>query len=159
MTTVFKVGEEARQLGETPLRGRGDCSEFGDAFPGVTPFRRLRGTGLLEVGEADLHAYVDGELDPKRRSIVEAVLALNPLLRGRVEAFRAINADLKGLFADELPPMSMGVSRLSADLERKLAQIVRRSRRRALLARIRALAAGLLRWNHPELDGQSPPLR
>jgi anti-sigma factor RsiW len=163
VTTVFKSGQELDPLSQTTAQGAGDCSGFAQVSPGVMPFRRVAGTRLPEVDEADLHAYVDGQLEPERRFLVEAVLARNLLQRRRAEAFRAINTNLQDLLGGDLPPMSADLSRFSADLERRIAQISRRSRRRDLVSRIRTLVASalaaLLRWNTSELDQQTRPLR
>jgi anti-sigma factor RsiW len=41
------------------------------------------------VSETDLHAFIDGELSPKRAAAIEAALASDPLLAARVRDFRA----------------------------------------------------------------------
>jgi len=46
------------------------------------------------IGEIDLHAYVDGQLDAARRADVEAFLALHPEAAGEVQALRAQNQAL-----------------------------------------------------------------
>lgn len=50
------------------------------------------------VDEADLHAYVDGRLEPARCVAVEAYLAANPAERQRLADYRAIDAELRRLF-------------------------------------------------------------
>ena len=50
------------------------------------------------VNDADLHAYVDGELDDRRRLQVEAWLAANPKARARVSQYRQLNQDLHRLY-------------------------------------------------------------
>jgi anti-sigma factor RsiW len=62
------------------------------------------------IGEADLHAFVDGQLPASRRAEVKAVLAERPELRARVEALRAQKAALQEFFqpiADEPIPMRL----------------------------------------------------
>ena len=41
------------------------------------------------VSEIDLHAFIDGELPPKRAAAVEAAMARDPVLAARVRDFRA----------------------------------------------------------------------
>lgn len=50
------------------------------------------------IGDSDLHAYVDGRLDPVRRAKVEAWLARNPELAERVAAWRAQVEALHALY-------------------------------------------------------------
>jgi len=50
------------------------------------------------VQDSDLHAYVDGWLEPERRLEFEASLAEDPLAAERVEAFRRQNDGLHALF-------------------------------------------------------------
>ena len=61
-----------------------------------------------QIDESELHALVDGELDPARQAEVEAWLSENPEAAGRVARYRAQNAGLHALFDDvlneELPP-------------------------------------------------------
>jgi anti-sigma factor RsiW len=140
VTTVFKPGRQLHPLSGRVAHGSGDCSAYEENTPAVTPFRRQGSSRLPALGETDLHAYVDGRLDCGRQSQVEAVLARNPGQRRRVEAYRAINANLRGLYDGELAPMSAGLARLARDLEGQMAQVARESRRRALLARLRQLA-------------------
>jgi anti-sigma factor RsiW len=76
--------------------------------------------------EAELHAYVDGELPADRRTAVEAWLAANPPDAARVAAWRAqadlINARYAGVAQEAVPPR--------LDVER----LGRRERRRPLIA-------------------------
>ncbi len=51
------------------------------------------------VGEGDLHAYVDGQLDIGRRAAVEDHLAENPEAARRVAAYQAQRAALRAAFA------------------------------------------------------------
>jgi anti-sigma factor RsiW len=53
------------------------------------------------VPDADVHAYVDGQLEPRRAAALEAALATDPELAARVAALRALNAALR----DALDPV------------------------------------------------------
>lgn len=73
------------------------------------------------VEEADLHALVDGELDPERRRKVEDHLLQHPEDAALVETWRRQNAALRAAFepvAQEPPPLSLrgAVSRRGASL-------------------------------------------
>jgi anti-sigma factor RsiW len=61
------------------------------------------------VTEAELHAWVDGQLAPPRRAAVEAYLALHPAEATRLQAYRDQNAGLRALFQpvleEALPPV------------------------------------------------------
>lgn len=97
----------------------------------------------LPPGESDLQAYVDGQLDARRRPVVEAYLAANPDEAARIEAYRAQNARLNELFAGE---MGRPLGGSLAGLERRLSRAMERQRsvRRALAsAACVALAVGL----------------
>lgn len=62
------------------------------------------------IEEADLHALVDGELDPERRRKVEDHLLQNPEDAALVEGWRRQNAALRAAFepvALETPPLSL----------------------------------------------------
>lgn len=50
------------------------------------------------VTEAELHAYVDGQLDTARRAAVEAYLAANPAQAERVRAYALQNEQMHTLF-------------------------------------------------------------
>jgi anti-sigma factor RsiW len=50
------------------------------------------------IEEEDLHAYIDGELDPVRHAQVDAALADDPALAYRVEQFRADKMRLAEIF-------------------------------------------------------------
>lgn len=52
----------------------------------------------MNMNEQDLHAYVDGQLDPARRAEIEAHLAANPQALARVEVYRKQNQTLHALF-------------------------------------------------------------
>ena len=61
------------------------------------------------IDEGELHALVDGELDPARQAEVEAWLSENPEAAGRVAGYRAQNAGMHALFDgvlnEDLPPV------------------------------------------------------
>ena len=86
--------------------------------------------------EAELHAYVDGELPADRRARVEAWLASHPQDAARVAAWQAqaglINARYAGVVQGPIPP------RLDVD---RLARI---DRRRPLLAAAAIVVAFVL---------------
>lgn len=48
--------------------------------------------------DADLHAYVDGMLDPERSRAVEEAMSRNPVLAGRVAEYRGDKLALKNLY-------------------------------------------------------------
>ena len=50
------------------------------------------------VDETDLHAYVDGRLEPARHAAVEAYLDANPAERRRLADYQTIDAELHRLF-------------------------------------------------------------
>jgi anti-sigma factor RsiW len=72
--------------------------------------------GVCSVNNADLHAYVDGQLDENRRIEIEAYLAGNPDAAEQVRQYRQLNQDLHRLFDPvlnecvpaELVPVSTG---------------------------------------------------
>ncbi|MDH3738957.1 MAG: anti-sigma factor, partial [Alphaproteobacteria bacterium] len=60
-----------------------------------------------QIGEGELHALVDGELDAARHAEVEAWLSENPEAARRVARYRAQNAGMHALYdgvlQEELP--------------------------------------------------------
>lgn len=60
------------------------------------------------ITEADLHAYVDGQLSAVRRQEVEAYLVENPEAAAQVKYYRDINQGLRALYdpvlSESLPP-------------------------------------------------------
>ena len=84
-----------------------------------------------QIDDGELHALVDGELDPARQAEVEAWLSENPDAAGRVARYRAQNAGLHALFD--------GV--LSEDLPLAVAGAL--AGRRQWLPRGAAIAAGI----------------
>ncbi|MGH8806839.1 MAG: anti-sigma factor family protein, partial [Noviherbaspirillum sp.] len=59
------------------------------------------------IGEADLHAYVDGQLDAARRAEVEAYLAAHPELAAQVQDLRAqtqaLHTSYDGVMNEPIP--------------------------------------------------------
>lgn len=59
------------------------------------------------VGEADLHAYADGQLSGPRRAEVEAFLAADPEAARKVEAWRrqtaGLHASLNAVLKEAVP--------------------------------------------------------
>ncbi|MBS0562063.1 MAG: anti-sigma factor [Proteobacteria bacterium] len=95
-------------------------------------------SGTQPIREEDLHAYVDGQLEPARRPAVEDYLAATPAAAAKVAAYAAQRNALHAAFdaraAEPLPP-ELDLSRL---LETRLA------RRRAPWRLAAASAAFLL---------------
>ena len=54
------------------------------------------------VSEAELHAYVDGELTPDERALVDAALAASPEDAALVRDVRELNEALRLRYADRL---------------------------------------------------------
>lgn len=52
----------------------------------------------VPVTEAELHAYLDGELPEARRAAVEAYLAAHPAEHARINAYRAQGEELRALY-------------------------------------------------------------
>jgi len=92
------------------------------------------------VGEEELHAYVDGRLDPARRAAVEHYLQRNWAEAERVGAYArqrdALRAAFAGLAAEPIPPR-LNLSRI---VEQRLAR--RRAPWRIAAGVALALAAG-----------------
>lgn len=64
----------------------------------------------MRPAEDDLHAYVDGQLDPARREQVEDWLAAHPDETERVHGWQALNASLRNAFdpvLSETPPENL----------------------------------------------------
>jgi len=80
---------------------------------GARPFSGLFPPGS-PISEADLHAYVDGQLAAARRGEVEAFLAGRPQAAGRVAAWQAQRRALHGLLdpvLDEPVPLRLALPR------------------------------------------------
>ena len=94
------------------------------------------------ISEEELHAYVDGDVDPARRLNIAVYLANHPLEAARTEAFRAQNDGIRALFdnlLDQRPP-----KRLRKLLQRHAARIAWRRRCAWGLALIAMIAVLLL---------------
>lgn len=87
------------------------------------------------INEEELHAYVDGRLEPQRRSEIETHLAENPADAKRVRSYQQQNAALTQLFDGAL---SEPVPRHLSDFHR------RASTRLSWLLRFGAVPASLL---------------
>jgi len=57
---------------------------------------------IQSVSEVDLHAYVDGQLDPQRKDEIEAFLEVDPEIAVKVTDCLQINQGLHDLFDDTL---------------------------------------------------------
>jgi len=92
------------------------------------------------IREEDLHAYIDGQLDPARRPALEEYLAATPEAAARVTAWAAQREALHAAFdaraAEPLPP-ELDLSRL---LEARLAR--RRAPWRLIAASVALLVVG-----------------
>ncbi len=87
------------------------------------------------ITDADLNAYVDGQLDAERRAEVEAHLADNPRDRARVTAWQEQAETLRALYghvAEEPVPSRLSVHRIAIE------------RRRSIMRTMSAMAAALL---------------
>lgn len=76
---------------------------------------------MMPITEADLHAYVDGELSPARRTDVEAHLADHPDAVLRVRAWREQKRALQRLFEplpDEPIPPALEAAAIPPDVRR-----------------------------------------
>jgi anti-sigma factor RsiW len=74
-------------------------------------------TGERPISEDDLHAYVDGVLEPARRAAVERHLADNPQTAVRVAGWQQANEALRravGWKAEEPVPSELNVGRIAA---------------------------------------------
>lgn len=98
------------------------------------------------VAEDDLQAYVDGQLDSRRRAAIESYLAANPRDAERLAAYRTQNIGLHALLDprpgsplkdDKLPPR---IAALAGALQ---AQLAEPEPRVAVSRRLRSLAASV----------------
>lgn len=102
--------------------------------------------------EADLHAYVDGQLPAERRAAVEARLAADPALRGRVSAWRLQNELITRLYPGAAVPPQLRPDRLLRTHRAGL-------RRLAAAAMLALTVGGGAGWLvHDRLPGQARPL-
>lgn len=109
------------------------------------------------VAEDDLQAYVDGQLDSRRRAAIESYLAANPKDAQRLSAYRAQNIGLHALFDprpgsplkdDKLPPRIVALAgALQAQLREPQPRAAVSRRLRNLAASVALLAtAGTAGW-------------
>ena len=89
------------------------------------------------VSEGDLHAYVDGQLDPARRAKVEAYLAAHPEDVARLNEYESQNFGLHVLFGGTEMHPDPAIDRLSA-------QFAQAMRRQGQLLELKRIAAGVL---------------
>src|SRR3546814_16112801 len=86
---------------------------------------------MQPIREDELHAYIDGALNPGRRAEIEAYLASHPAEAARAEAYRGQNLGLHALYSgriEEAVPLEFVA--LAAAVDRSLR---RRRRRRKIL--------------------------
>ncbi len=114
--------------------------------------------------ETVLSAYLDGELDPSRRLMVEAALLSSPRLAARLQELSRLRDAIRGLSRPAAPP-DLAASVLSrieeAEALRRSRGLARRQtlRRLALLAPFSAAAAALLiMWGQDALRLREPEL-
>ena len=101
----------------------------------MTPERR--------ISEADLHAYLDGELTPEDRAEVEAALAAAPAEAALVREFRDLNEAAQKRYAGRLAePVPASMLALLARIPRKPSAL-KRGRMAFAAALLIALTAGL----------------
>lgn len=93
-----------------------------------------------QINEAELHAYVDGRLEPQRRSEIEAYLAENPADAKRVRSYQHQNAALTQLFD---PALSEPVPSYLADFPRRTHAPSSRLLRHAAMAASLLMAASV----------------
>lgn len=119
-----------------------------------------------QVSEAELQAYVDGQLAVGGRVRIESYLAAHPAQAERLESYRKQNIGLHSLFdardgEDDLADLPPDMARLAGELDRKF------SRRRFADSRLPRLAAGfallfaagLGGWlTHDQLSRHNDPL-
>ncbi len=70
-------------------------------------------TRSVFVPESDLHAFVDGEIDPQRRAHLVAYLSQDPDAASKVDAWRGHGEKLRAAFApvlDEPLPLSLSLT-------------------------------------------------
>src|SRR4051794_21401083 len=114
------------------LRGRRQGRSCSAAEGQMIPERR--------ISEAELHAYVDGELTPQDRAEVEAMLAAAPAEAGLVRDFRDLNAAIGQRYAGRLEEPVPG------RMQQALVRIPEHTnpKRPGLVRRLAPLAAAIL---------------
>ena len=101
-------------------------------------------TGPQRITEAELHAFVDGELAAEEKHELEAALAANPAEMTLAREFRDLNSALKARYAAKLdepltPAMRVRIARLRPSLLRRIAPVLR-----PIAATLLLLAAGVV---------------
>ena len=74
------------------------------------------------IGDDDLHAYVDGQLETSRHSAVEQYLRENPTAAVRVAAYQAQRQAIRSAFAAraaDAMPASLSLARIIAQRNRR----------------------------------------
>jgi len=110
------------------------------------------------ISEDELHAYVDGDIEPARRLDIALYLARHPDEAARLEGFRAQREAIHALFDDSLhQPVPR---RLRSIVRRHAARRARRRRGAGMLVGIAAAAVVLVTGRavdqHAALDRDSP---
>jgi anti-sigma factor RsiW len=96
----------------------------------------------MHIDDAELLAYVDGELSPQRRSAIETAIAASPELAERLASLQASALPYAAAFeAQALPPVP---PQLSAHLAALTSHSLRPKPRRNWLPLVGAFAAGAL---------------
>jgi len=93
----------------------------------------------FEIDDAELHAWIDGQLAPDRAGAVEAAVASDPALAARLQAYSDQNRELRALFgavADEPLPERLRAAGIASGQIRKRWMI-------PVAASIACLAVGL----------------
>jgi anti-sigma factor RsiW len=118
-------------------------------------------TGPRRITEAELHAFVDGELTPEESAEVEALLAALPSELALAREFRDLNSAIKARYAAKLdepstPAIETRLARFKPSLLRRIAPVVR-----PMAASLLLLAAGmagyLVHARHTAPVEQEPP--
>lgn len=93
------------------------------------------------IGERDIHAYIDGQLDERRRRKVEAYLAQNPDIAEEVEDYLQYNAVFKHAYSHDIDDSPVPLRLLSV-LNRPVKRIWPAVARNAAVIVLCALSAG-----------------
>ncbi|KZD00018.1 anti-sigma factor family protein [Oceanibaculum pacificum] len=88
------------------------------------------------IGETDLHAYIDGQLDEARIPAVEAYLAAHPQEAEKLKAYARQRGEIAAALAAAAGPAPLQTERL----RRRLEGVLGRRRFRPLLGRVAAAA-------------------
>lgn len=108
------------------------------------------------IGEDDLTAFVDGELGPERRALVEQWLATHPDDMARVEEDQKIKArlgDSLAQLADTSLPDQLRVGRIIADRSARRMAGVRRMAAMVAVVALSGAAGWALRGTTPGVSG------